>query len=115
MDREPQLVVDDLNQGFSTEYQFLSDMHGIVAKQDESGTWELDEKATLKKRATLREQRLSESQSAEDWWKTERKQVQKSDFNEEVKEMYQQSLSFDKFRDEFCSFWQLNDDYMSEE
>ena len=37
-----------------------------------SGTWELDEKATLKKRAILREQRLSESQPVEEWWKTER-------------------------------------------
>ena len=50
LDREPQLVVDDLNQkGVSTEYQFLSDMHGVVARQNGHGTWELDKEATLKK------------------------------------------------------------------
>ena len=63
----------------------------------------------------LRQQRLSESQTVEEWWKIERQMIQKTDFNEEVKEMYQQSLSFDKFRDEFCSFWQINNDYMSGE
>ena len=115
LDREPQLVVNDLNQGVSTEYQFLSDMHGVVAEKNELGTWELDEKATMKKRADLRQLRLNESQPVAEWWKTERQMVQKTGFNEEVKEMYQQSLSFDKFRDEFCSFWQLNEDYMSEE
>ena len=114
LDREPQLVVDDLNQGFSTEYEFLSNMHGVIAKQNEHGRWELDNKATLKKRSDLRQRRLSESQPVEEWWKTERQLVQKANFNEEVKEMYQQSLSFDKFRDEFCSFWQVSDDYMSE-
>ena len=55
----------------------------------------------------LRQQRLSESQTVEEWWKIERQMIQKTNFNEEVKEMYQQSLSFDKFRDEFCSFGKL--------
>ena len=115
LDREPQLVVDDLNQGVSTEYEFLSDMHGVVARQNGQGAWELDEEATIKKRMELRQQRLSQSQTVEEWWKIERQMIQKTDFNEEVKEMYQQSLSFDKFRDEFCSFWQVNNDYMSGE
>ena len=45
----------------------------------------------------------------------ERTKVQKVEFNAEVKEMYEQSLSFDKFRLEFCSFWQVQEDYLSVE
>ena len=53
--------------------------------------------------------------TVEDWWKGERDKVQKVDFNPEVKEMYEQSLSFEKFRNEFCSFWQVDESYLSVE
>ena len=82
-------------------------MHGVVARQNGQGTWELDKEATLKKRVELRQQRLSECKQWKSGGKIERQMIQDTNFNEEVKEMYQQSLSFDKFRDEFRSFGKL--------
>ena len=62
-------------------------------------------------RVQRRQQRLDESQPVKDWWRAEREQVETVDFEPEVREMYAQSLSFDKFRREYVSFWQLDDDY----
>ena len=90
-------------------------MHGVVAIQDENNVWSVDIKKTEDTRKELRKARLQESTSVEEWWKSERDKVEKIDFNPEVKEMYEQSLSFKKFRDEFCNFWQVDADYLSTE
>ena len=113
LERDPNLVVGDLNSGVATEYDFLHKMHGIVATQDENGVWHFDPEKTEKTRKQMRKARLEESSTVEEWWKTERAKVQNVEFNGEVKEMYEQSLSFKKFRDEFCSFWQIDNSYLS--
>ena len=41
----------------------------------------------------------------------ERRAVESSEFVTEVREMYAQSLEFDKFRREFTAFWQLPADF----
>jgi hypothetical protein len=43
----------------------------------------------------------------EQWWRHERQRVLARDFAPEVNEMYEQSLSFAKFRREFDGFWQV--------
>ena len=111
LDRDPRLVIRDLNDGICLHYDFVSEMHGVIAHQESDGQWQLDARGTEAKRAELRRQRLAESVDAQTWWKDERRQVEARDFVPEVFEMYQQSLSFAKFRSEFRRFWQLPADF----
>ncbi len=107
LDRDPALVIADLNDGMCPHYDFVSAMHGVVAHCDADGQWQLDRPATETKRVALRRARLAESVTVEQWWQSERTQVEDGAFVPEVREMYQQSLSFDKFHNEFHGFWQL--------
>lgn len=107
LDRDPALVIKDLDDGMAPQYEFVSRMHGVVAVQDASGIWQLDAAATTAKRAGLRRQRLAESMPAEAWWHAERTKVLSKDMFPEVHEMYAQSLSFAKFDGEFRRFWQV--------
>lgn len=115
LDRDPQLVIDDLNSGMTPNYEFVREMNGVVAAQNDLGEWVLDTAATEAKRTALRQARLDESIPAEQWWKDERPAIENQEFSAEVKEMYGQSLSFAKFDAEFRGFWHLPDDYHVEE
>jgi acetone carboxylase alpha subunit len=112
LDRDPALVIADLNSGMCPIYEFVSDMHGVVAAQNDGGEWTLDLQATAAKRSALRQARLDESVHVEQWWREERKQVETCNFLPEVVEMYSQSLSFAKFRSEFTAFWQVPNDFL---
>ncbi|HXR35383.1 MAG TPA: hydantoinase B/oxoprolinase family protein [Candidatus Binataceae bacterium] len=107
LDRDPQAVVRDLNEGWVTNYEFTSEMHGVVAAKDVDGKWTLDVAATKAKRAQLRARRISESVPVSEWWQAERGLVRAGNFRPEVAEMYKESLSFEKFAREFKGFWQL--------
>jgi len=111
LDRDPALVIADLDSGMCPDYAFVSNMHGVVAVQRADGSWQLDAEATAAKRVQLRAARLDESLPVEDWWRAERDRVLARDFLPEVGEMYAQSLSFAKFRREFTGFWQLPADF----
>ena len=107
LDRDPSAVIEDLNSGVCPDYDFVKEMHGVVAEQASDGTWTLDQASTDAKRVDLRKKRLSESSDLKDWWAEERDIVQNAAFFPEVGLMYNESLSFDKFRKEFTSFWNL--------
>jgi N-methylhydantoinase B/acetone carboxylase alpha subunit len=107
LDRDPALVIADLNDGMTPHYDFVRRMHGVVATQDAGGNWNLDCEATRGLRAELRAARLAESLPAEQWWGAERARVLARDLAPEVQEMYAQSLSFAKFDAEFRRFWQV--------
>jgi acetone carboxylase alpha subunit len=111
LDREPQLVIDDLNAGTTPNYEFVREMNGVIARQDETGTWQLDADATTAKRQELLKARLDESQHVADWWQSERQAITDKAFKPEIKEMYAQSISFEKFNLEFRGFWQLDSGY----
>jgi len=111
LDRNPALVIQDLNDGVAPDYAFVSNMHGVVATQNATGDWVLDAAATTAKRAALRKARLDDSLPAADWWQQERAKVLAKDVVPEVHEMYSQSLSFAKFDGEFRRFWQVPADF----
>lgn len=108
LDRDPMLVIDDLNSGMTPKYEFIREMNGVIASQNDDGDWVLDAEATSAKREALRQARLDESVTAEQWWNAERPRVESKDFTQEVHEMYAQSLSFEKFDKEFRGFWHLD-------
>ena len=107
LDRDPASVIQDLNDGMAPDYDFVSNMHGVVATRNATGDWVIDVDATNAKRTALRQARLAESQPVEAWWQAERARVLACDFAPEVHEMYAQSLSFAKFDGEFRRFWQV--------
>jgi N-methylhydantoinase B/acetone carboxylase alpha subunit len=107
LDRDPNAVIEDLNSGVCPDYDFVKEMHGVIAEQASNGSWTLDQASTDAKRVDLRKKRLSESSDLKDWWVEERDIVQNAAFFPEVGLMYNESLSFDKFRKEFTSFWNL--------
>jgi hypothetical protein len=100
-------VIEDLESGTCPDYNFVNEMHGVVASINELGNWVLDSAATDAKRIALRQSRLHGSVDVKDWWAEEREIVKNAAFFPEVGLMYNESLSFDKFRDEFTSFWNL--------
>jgi len=114
LERDPQSVIQDLNDGMAPKYEFVRNMHGVVATQDAGGVWQLDAKATEAERANLRKERVAGSQPADEWWAEERERVVAKDFVPEVHEMYEQSLSFAKFDREFRGFWQVDEDFVFE-
>ncbi|MCU0732919.1 MAG: hydantoinase B/oxoprolinase family protein [Hyphomonas sp.] len=111
LDRDPMLVIADLNDGMAPRYDFTANLYGIVASQDAAGVWTLDATATAERRAAMRQARLSESAPVAEWWGRERERVLARDFIPEVREMYQQSMSFAKFDAEFRRFWQVPADF----
>ena len=115
LDRDPALVIQDLNDGMTPHYNFVSEMNGVIAIQDENGVWQIDEAGTAKKRTELRKARLAESETAKSWWDAERQRITEKTFTPEVREMYAQSLSFEKFNREFSGFWQVEPGYTLEE
>jgi N-methylhydantoinase B/acetone carboxylase alpha subunit len=112
LDRDPKAVVRDLNEGWITNYEFASEMHGVVAIKGADGKWSLDEAATKTKRDQLRADRIAQSVPVSEWWQSERALVRAGNFRPEVAEMYKESLSFDKFAREFKGFWQLEPSFM---
>src|SRR3990172_5614155 len=58
LDRAPQAVVRDLNEGWVTNYEFASEMHGVIATKGADGRWAVDAAATEAKREQLRAQRI---------------------------------------------------------
>lgn len=114
LEREPSAVIEDLNEGWVTSYDFVKNLHGVVAAQNKEGEWQLDESSTLALREEMRNKRRQESVSVSDWWSNEREKVLKKDFVPEVNQMYAESLSFDKFDREFRDFWQVPEDLVFE-
>ncbi|NQV21384.1 MAG: hydantoinase B/oxoprolinase family protein [Rhodospirillales bacterium] len=115
LDRDPDAVIRDLNEGWTPSYAFVNNMHGVVAIQDAHGVWSLDPGGTAAKRENLRAARIAESIPAEDWWQAERQRITSGDFLPEVKEMYRDCLSFGKFENEYTGFWQLDPSVFAEE
>ncbi len=107
LDRDPALVIQDLNDGMAPRYDFVSKLYGVVAAQDADGVWQLDAAATAARRGEMRQARLADSLPAQEWWGAERQRVLARDFIPEVREMYEQSMSFAKFDNEFRKFWQV--------
>ncbi len=111
LDRDPNAVIEDLNTGICPNYEFVKEMHGVVATQDGQENWTLNSTLTEELRIELRDRRISESSDLKDWWREEKDIVTKAAFFPEVGLMYDESLSFGKFRKEFTSFWGLPLDF----
>jgi len=110
LDRDPARVCNDLEEGWLSP-DVAKTVYGVVAQPSGLGEhdWTVDEEATQQARRDIKERRKQRAMPVQDWWKNERKRVQNNDLPEMTQTMYQDCLQYEKFRDEFVSFWQLAD------
>ncbi len=107
LEREPQKVVDDLNELLLLP-RFVEPGYGVIAKRDTEGVWQLDVEATQVKRAEIRQLRLQRSVPVEDWIAAQRGNVERCDFIEPVRRMYRESLRLStRWAANYRSFWGL--------
>jgi acetone carboxylase, alpha subunit len=110
IERDPRSVLEDVVYGW-VDREFAQGLYGVVLKENESGSLEVDEEATQNLRRKMREERRQIAKPAFEWWQEERKRVASGDFIDAVRNMYESSMSFQAFRDEMVNFWQLPNDF----
>ena len=111
LDREPAMVEEDLNQELITE-DCAEGVYGVEASL-QSGRWTANLEATKALREKARAQRKQKAVLARDWWLNERKKVLSKEFtvDQDLYNMYADSLGNEKFKAKFSEFWQLPEDY----
>lgn len=111
IERDLNLAEDDVRYGWLTP-DVVKNVYGVVVLPTADGKdWKVDEEATKKARQQIKETRKKLAIPARDWWLQERARVLKRDMVEEIRDMHQGCLTFDKYRKEFTSFWQLGEDF----
>jgi len=112
LEREPAAVAADLDQLYLLP-RYAAPIYGVVASQDAEGKWVVDDAATEKQRAAMRQTRLERSVPVEQWLNEQRERVAAADFIEPVREMYRQSIELsDDFGREYRQFWKLDAEWM---
>jgi len=113
IERDPQLVLSDLNKGWTRDW-VAADVHGVAATYDASTKeWSLDEAATERRRAEVREQRKQRSVPFREWWRQERERVMaKENMASAVTDMWRTSMELSpEYGRELRAFWRLPDDF----
>ena len=111
LDREPQAIAADLNQGFLLP-EYAQKVYGAVVAQDAKGRWTVDADKTADRRKEIREERLARSVPTQRWMDNERKKMLDKQAAIQVKHMYATSFGLSpKFFNEFRTFWSLPEDW----
>jgi N-methylhydantoinase B/oxoprolinase/acetone carboxylase alpha subunit len=113
LDRDPERVREDLDQGWTRE-RVAREVHGVVASFDEAERrWRVDAEATARRRAELREARKRRAVPFRDWWRSERRKVAaKEGMAPAVLQMWRSSLALSPgYARELRAFWRLPDDF----
>ena len=109
IERPPELVEDDLNQGVVTVDVALQ-VYAVVANHDQDGgEWRVDGPATDEARRQVRRDRLA-AMPVRAWWDGQRSRLRKGELIKPVRDMHRDCMRFDKYRAEFEGFWQLDGD-----
>jgi N-methylhydantoinase B/oxoprolinase/acetone carboxylase alpha subunit len=113
--RDPAAVARDLNERWTT-LRVAHDIHGVVAAKP-NGHWEVDEAATAKRRAEIREERKQRAVPFREWWEQERKKVAaQENMDPAVVRMWRSSMELSPdYADELRAFWNLPADFEFEE
>ena len=115
IDREVKAIEQDLN-GQVLLAEFAEKVYGAVCHQDEKGVWQVDAKATAKRRAEIRKERIARAQPTREWMKEERERILRKDASLQVRHMYATSFGLSpKFLDSFRNFWKLPSEWTVQE
>jgi N-methylhydantoinase B/oxoprolinase/acetone carboxylase alpha subunit len=113
IERDPELVRSDLDSGWTRDW-VASGIYGVVARQDEeTREWALDETATERKRAEIREQRKQRGIPFREWWQEERKKIlAREGMSDAVLQMWRSSMELSPdYARELREFWKLPEDF----
>jgi N-methylhydantoinase B/oxoprolinase/acetone carboxylase alpha subunit len=113
IERDPALVVADLNSGWTRDW-VASGVHGVVASYDEkTKEWSADTAATEKRRSEIREERKKRGVPFSEWWQQERQKViAKENMAQAVQDMWRTSFELTpSYGEEIKAFWQLPEDF----
>jgi N-methylhydantoinase B/oxoprolinase/acetone carboxylase alpha subunit len=113
IERDPDLVISDLNKGWTRDWVAAS-VHGVVASYDEkSKEWTVDAAATERRRAEMREERKQRAVPFREWWQQERQRViAKENMASAVLDMWRTSTQLTPdYGSEIRAFWQLPEDF----
>ncbi len=113
IERDPALVRDDLNRGWTREW-VAANVHGVIATYDDATKeWSVDEAATERRRGEVREARKQRAVPFRDWWQQERQRVMaKENMADAVLTMWRSSMELSPdYGSELRAFWQLPEDF----
>ena len=102
----------DVDDGVFTS-EIVRRIFGVVCVHDKaSDTWNVDEAATEKRRAAIKDERKQRSVSFEEFYQAERAKIVEGDLVEPVRESYAGSMRISpEWAAEFRGFWNLGDDF----
>ena len=115
LEREVKAVVDDLTAGWVSEKLAYS-CYGVVARKimhKGSEVYEVDAAATMARREEMRAKRLA-CPTVKDWWKQERKMVEKKQVIEPVRYTLQNTFEPEggaEYKKQYTDFWQLPENF----
>jgi acetone carboxylase alpha subunit len=111
IDREPERVKRDLEQGLTTE-EIATNVYCVEASPlPESHEWQVDEAATRRRREERRRERLERAVPVQEWWRRSRGRLLDGDLDPLLVEMYASSMKqSQRFAREFRDFWALPED-----
>jgi acetone carboxylase alpha subunit len=113
IERDPELVRADLDNGWTREW-VAEGVHGVVARRDgASGTWAVDDAATARRRAEIREARTRRGVPFREWWRAERRKIlAKEGMADAVAGMWRTSMALSPdYARELRAFWKLPEDF----
>jgi N-methylhydantoinase B/oxoprolinase/acetone carboxylase alpha subunit len=112
LERDPIKTAWDVENGFLTR-EAAEQVFGIILADDDDGYPLADLRATEKRRAEMRKERLAKAIPVADWIAGERKRVARSDFALEVRKMYASAMKLSpRFARDFRDFWQLDSQFI---
>jgi N-methylhydantoinase B/oxoprolinase/acetone carboxylase alpha subunit len=109
--RDPAAVAHDLNESWTTE-RVAGDIHGVVTSKP-NGTYVVDEAATEKKRAGIREERKKRALPFKEWWAEECKRIEaQENMDPAILVMWSSSMRLSPgYGAELRAFWNLPEDF----
>ena len=112
IERDPKAVEDDLNKGW-VRARVAEQIHGVVARSNGRSAWSVDEAATEKRRAEIREERKRRAVPFKQWWSQEKQKVAaRENMDPAVLTMWRTSMELSPdYGAELRAFWDLPDDF----
>jgi len=114
LDRDPQVVADDVNGGYVLE-RLARQIYGVVLARGPNGVT-VDGKATAAERAAVRKARIVRAVPTRDWMKGERERILAKQAETQIQQMFAASFKLGpRFEKEFREFWDLPESWQLSE
>jgi len=112
LERPAKRLKEDVEKDIFTP-DVVEEVYGVVGDYDpDDRDFTVDEEATEKRRAEVREERAERTQSFDEFFDEEQDRVKKSDWNDGVQYMYEGVFeTSEEWAEEFRDFWDLGDGY----